>query len=154
MVSYTTLSPITCDPGSCLRRSVGTHRLVCFLLHVPSLPGCPDEAPDVIGARRPVVFGLSSPSRPLPPQGQAGRDKAMIQPAHLFLNFASRNLKAEFLDRLVVEFRVYDDAACMFTGDDPVALANFDLTLRGDGVAAGGSPFEHHHRATVAEALA
>ena len=141
---YTTLSPITCDPGSCLRRSVGTHRLVCSLLHVPSSPGCPDEA---------FPLGSTAPCGvrtflPIPTASGQGDDPAGI------LCIATRKLKAEFLARLVIEFRVYDDAACVFTGDDPIALANFDLALRGDGVAAGGSPYEHHHRATVAEALA
>lgn len=58
--SYPTISTITCVPTN------RDHRLECFLLHVLSshIRVAPVwEAPDVIGARRPVVFGLSSPQR-------------------------------------------------------------------------------------------
>ena len=57
--SYPTISTITCV--SHLASEMRGHRLECFLLHV--LSSREREAPDVIGARRPVVFGLSSPQR-------------------------------------------------------------------------------------------
>ncbi len=109
-------------------------RLVCFLLHLPSVA----ERNCLPVRKHGALWCSDFPHRSV--------NGAMIRPITKSDDDASER---HILRRFLKQFQIDNDSTGVLARDDSVALSDLDLTLRRHGKTAGGSAIERHYRASV-----